>query len=259
MAKINFINALSISKVFHKRFKPKANQFNYFVNYICFDIAKIKQLKKRFFSINKFNLFSFYFKDHGLKDGANPKIWCEKILEKEGIKSKINRIFLLTHPRILGWVFNPVNFWLCLDKNSKLIACLCQVNNTFGQTHSYLVAKDDLSEIKKGEFLKTKKDFHVSPFFPVSGRYEFAFDFREEKIAIFINYFEKEEKKLVTSLITKNIKLDNKSLIKSFFKIPFSNIKIIFLIHYQALKLLVKGAKFHKLPKQKSIKLTKTK
>lgn len=246
---------LARAKVLHKRLIPRVNQFCYDVFYIGFDITKINSLKSKIFSINKFNIFSFYSKDYGAKDGSDLEKWIREILATENLNQKTQRIFLLTHPRILGYAFNPVSFWFCLNADERLIAVLAQVNNTFGETHSYLIFNQDFSEISGNQWLTAKKEFHVSPFMEVKGKYQFRFIFSGEKIAAWIDYFT-EEKTLLTSLITKNETLSNLALIKAFAAIPFVTFKVIFLIHYQALKLLLKGNKYISKPQQLQKKIT---
>ncbi|MFM8185393.1 MAG: DUF1365 family protein, partial [Alphaproteobacteria bacterium] len=129
------INSKSIffAKVFHKRLSPKINEFLYEVFYICFDISKISSLKCFFLSLNKFNIFSFYEKDHGIKDGSSIQDWAKKIFANSKAKNKIKKIFLFTHPRVLGYAFNPVSFWFGIGEDEKIYAIIAQVNNTFGE------------------------------------------------------------------------------------------------------------------------------
>jgi len=250
---------LYYAKVMHKRIDSIINQFVYNVFYICFDISKINEIKNIFLSINRFNIFSFYFKDHANKDNQDINIWIKKILQQEKIDHKVKKIFLFTHPRVFGYVFNPVSFWFCLNENDQLISVLAQVNNTFKENHSYLIKNNDHSLINENQWFETNKQFYVSPFYPVEGVYKFRFIFNQKKIAIWINYYHKE-KTLLTSVITSNKKeLNSFNLLIAFLKIPFVTSKVIFLIHYQALKLFFKKAQYHSRPKQKTPNLTNTK
>jgi hypothetical protein len=147
---------ISYADIFHKRITPKENSFSYRVFYICFDIEKISELSNKIFSVNKFNLFSFYFKDHGKKDGSSLKNWADNLFNQQGIKN-YNRIFLHTHPRILGYVFNPVSFWFALDKNDKIKAIIAQVNNTFGENHCYLIHNHNGEPIEQNQWFTSDK------------------------------------------------------------------------------------------------------
>lgn len=247
----------SYSKVMHKRLKKRENGFVYNVFNICFDITKLDSLKSKIFSVNKFNIFSFYHKDHGNRDGSSLESWIRNILKEDGIDEDVKKIYLFTYPRILGYVFNPVSFWFCLDKNENLIAVLAEVNNTFGETHSYLVRNKNLSPINPNQYFDTKKEFHVSPFFKVRGNYKFRFIFSAEKIAVWIDYFD-SKKALLTSVVTKNYHLSDAELIKAFIRIPLMTFKVVFLIHYQALKLVIKRIKYVPKPSQLKNRITKT-
>ena len=127
------------------------------------------------FSINRWNLASFYYRDHGARDGSAPLDWIRQVLRDADIDCADGEVWLQCFPRLLGYVFNPVSFWFCEDRHAKLRAILVEVNNTFGESHAYLLAHADQRPIQDGELLEARKQFHVSPFFPVEGRYRFRF------------------------------------------------------------------------------------
>ena len=157
----------------------------------------------------------------------------------------------MAHPRILGYVFNPVSFWFCVDENENLIAVLAEVNNTFGENHNYLVFNKDHSPILDSQWFKAKKEFHVSPFLPVKGNYQFRFIFNEKNCAAWVDYSIEETKKhLLTSVIAENKTFCDASLLKAFFAIPLMTFKVVFLIHWQALKIISKKIKYIKKPKK---------
>jgi len=246
---------ISFANVFHKRLTPKENAFNYQVFYICFDIEKISELSNKIFSINKFNLFSFYHKDHGKKDGSSLKDWAENIFHENGIKN-YHRIFLHTHPRILGYVFNPVSFWFALDKNDKIMAIIAQVNNTFGETHCYLIYHKNGDLIQENQWFVADKEFHVSPFYETKGQYKFRFIFNEKNIAIWIDYH-LNSKTLLTNVISKKrSKFNIFNLAMAFTAIPFLTLKIILLIHWQALKIFFKKIKYIPKPDKRNASIT---
>ena len=242
---------ICLAQVFHKRLQPSINQFSYRVFYLCFDITKTKNLRSKFLSINRFNIFSFYEKDHARRDGSSLYNWIRQILSSQNIGHKVTKIFLMTHPRILGYAFNPVSFWFCLNKKEELIAVLSEVNNTFGENHNYLVFNYDHSPIQQNQWFEADKQFHVSPFLEVKGSYKFRFIFEENKISAWIDYFaNSKEKSLLTSVNCKNIALKDSALLKQFFSIPLMTFKVVFLIHWQALKLLFKKNKYIPKPKK---------
>lgn len=248
---------IGFAKVFHARNFPKKNAFLYKVFYLLLDIDDLNSHFK-FFSINKFNLFSFFKKDHCKHNNqgfeGNIRSWISSILEKENIKA--DKIMLLSHPRVLGYVFNPVSFWFCLNDKKELIAVLAEVNNTFGEAHSYLIYNQDQSPIEANQEHFAKKEFHVSPFLKRQGKYRFRFDYSEKQIITVIDYFDEEKLVLQTSLKVDLTEVSDSKLLKSFLTIPFLTLKVIFLIHYQALKLVLKGIKYVSKPEQIKTKIT---
>ncbi len=259
MAKLsNF--SLCLADVWHKRLKPSVNIFSYRVFYLCFDIEKTHKITSKLLSWNRFNIFSFYDKDHGKRDGSSLELWIRKILSDQNLSQQTKRIFLLAHPRVFGYVFNPVSFWYCLDEKEKLIAVLAEVSNTFGENHNYLIFNQDGSQIGPNQWFEAKKNFHVSPFFEVNGSYKFRFIFNQKKVMAWINYFSDHgQKNLLTSVICKQVKPSDFLLLKQFLSIPLMTFKVVFLIHWQALKIWIKGSKYIPKPSIKAFKLTITK
>ena len=247
-------NCLYQGRVFHYRGLPKKHHFKYKVFYLYFDIIETERTFRNmpFFSIDRFNLFSFYFKDHGPKNNDNLINWVKKVLKKNRISAKVSKIFLLTYPRYLGYVFNPLSVYTCLDKNKNVLAQIYEVHNTFGQRHFYLVKN---AFDKKNHKKKIKKAFHVSPFMGMKGSYCFKSFSKKDKISIFINY-SAENENLVASFTGRAEKLSNLNLLKKFFLLPLMTLKIISGIHFEALLLFLKGMKFYKCPKEKNSNLT---
>ena len=134
------MKSLFRAKIFHKRFLPQVNKFTYSGFYIKFSLENLQELESLLFSVNKFNLFSFYEKDHGYRDGTSLEVWANDILCKAGINNFSGSVVLQAFPRVIGYVFNPVCFWYCYDKD-KLVAIICEVNNTFGESHNYVINK----------------------------------------------------------------------------------------------------------------------
>ncbi len=217
------------AKVFHKRHKPH-NVFCYKAGYILLPL--IGQFKTpKFFSIDNPNLFSFYNKDHGKRNGEQTLDWIYKKISEIGIKKdEVSQITLLTHPRCFGFVFNPVSFYFCLNFEGEPIAIIAEVNNTFSQTHSYTIYEQDLTPIVQHKVYHAKKEFFVSPFFQVEGRYEFRFFYSKEKIAVFINYFSEEMLAFETSVISSVVEFTSRNALPYI----FTTFKTILLIVFQA-------------------------
>lgn len=261
------------ARVMHKRLLPKINAFNYRVYYLSLPLSALESKDSSQvggLAINRFSLHSFYVKDHGYRDGSSLRQWAKDVLHQHG-QPLWEDITLICMPRVLGYVFNPVSFWICRDNNYAIQAVICEVNNTFGQTHTYLCLAPnktdtpDSSEqmmpppISSQSWLVADKCFHVSPFLPRIGEYHFRFDIQADSAYINIDYYENAETKtLLTSLKGDFVPLTRKNRLNAFFTSPLVTLKAIVLIHYQAIKIVAKKIPFIKLPKQLSPNHTKT-
>ena len=231
--------------VWHERLKPFKHSFRYKVFFLKFPLSKLDQLQCSLFSINRFNLFSFYYSDY--LDGQSQKLdeSIRMYVRAAGLKAE-GEIILQTFPRILGYVFNPVSFWEIYKPDGQLEGILAEVNNTFGDRHFYLM--DETSAI-------CSKEFHVSPFFDRKGFYKFHFS----QMKTHIDYYENQESCLFKSSVTETQEHDfnDTILLKLFFSYPLMNIMVMVRIHWQALRLFFKKATFYKRPQPITPTLTK--
>ena len=231
--------------VIHKRFKPKIHYFKYKVFSLLIDLSELENLSKKikFFSYNKFNLVSFYEKDHGNRDGSSLVSWVKKNLENNNINSENVKIKLLCYPRILGYVFNPLSVFYIYNIDEKLICILYEVKNTFGEQHTYIFKVDNDQNLYQHN---CSKKFHVSPFIEMNCKYFFRLLKPGEKISVIIDQYQTDEKILYASQDGQRVDFNTKELIKSYLKHPLMTFKIILAIHFEAFKLWIKGIKFIK-------------
>lgn len=248
--------------VMHKRVQPKVNQFKYSIYYISLPLSKINhKIENKFFKYNKFGFLSFYNKDHGYRNDTSIFEWVEDIFKQCDTAKPDGEIVLVTMPRVLGYVFNPVSFFYCYDKDQNLCAVICEVNNTFGETHSYLcLAPDTKTHISDDDILEGQKMFHVSPFIERTGKYKFRFSQKKEDLGVWINLFDDYNAPfLMTAVSGKMAEFNDTNTRKAFFRYPLITFKAIYLIHWQAIKLIMKGIKYIPRPLQLKNKITKTK
>jgi len=231
-------------KVIHRRFKPKEHYFKYKVFSLLIDIDELEIIQKKIkiFSYNKFNIISFFDIDHGPRDGTPIKDWVIDNLKKIGINNEKIQIKLFCYPRIFGYVFNPLSIFFIYDQNSKLISILYEVKNTFGEQHTYVFKTNDDKIITNN----CTKKFHVSPFINMECQYYFRVLKNSEKISIIIDQNDNEGKLLYASQDGKAKDFNEKNLIISYISHPLMTLKIIAAIHYEALKLWLKGIKIIK-------------
>ena len=232
-------------QVIHKRFKPKEHFFRYKVFSLLIDLSEIHLLKKelKLFSYNKFNILSFHDIDHGPRDGTSLVDWVKNNLKNNNIDTNEIKIKLLCYPRIWGYVFNPLSVFFVYDKNSNLISILYEVKNTFGEQHTYVFRID-----KDTQYFEhtCKKKFHVSPFIEMNCVYYFKILKPENKLSVVINQNDESGKILFASQDGVKKFLNNRNLLTSYLSHPLMSFKIIGAIHFEALKLWLKGIKLVK-------------
>ena len=231
-------------KVIHRRFKPKEHYFKYSVFSLLIDLDELEDIQKEIsiFSYNKFNIISFFDKDHGERDSSSLKNWVYSNLKTLGIEEEV-KIKLLCYPRIFGYVFNPLSIIFVYDKNSKLIAILYEVKNTFGEQHTYVFKVEGQNKLIQNN---CSKKFHVSPFIEMDCNYFFRILNPEQKLSVVIDQYDQEGKILFASQDGERSDLTSKNLMNSYLKHPLMTFKIISAIHFEAFKLWIKGIRFIK-------------
>ena len=234
-------------EVTHTRFKPVKHFLNYKTFSLFIDLDEIEQLDKSIsiFSHNKFNIFSFYNKDHGDRDGNCLKKWVISNLQKYKIEGNISKIKILCYPRIFGYVFNPLSIFYCYE-NDKLKSIFYEVKNTFNEQHTYIFKIKDGEEIKQ----KCKKKFYVSPFMDMETFYNFKLIDPNQRLSVMIKQTDAEGTVLTATQIGYKKEFNFKQLLINFFKYPLMTLKIISSIHFEALLLWKKGAIYRKRNKK---------
>lgn len=243
---------LCTGTVSHARFvgrnSPTAHHFVYPLFFLALPLSTLHRAGNHWFGVERARVLSLRYRDHGAHDGAPPEAWVRALLATEGIAAADGEIVLQTFPRIFGFVFNPVSFWFCHDRTGALRAVLCEVRNTFGDHHNYLVAHADQRPIYAQDSLTARKVFHVSPFFPVSGEYRFRFDLSSRRRRVNIDYWQDGERVLATVLDGAPQMLTSKAIRGALFRQPLLTLGVVWRIHWQALQLWRKRAVFHSRP-----------
>ena len=234
-------------EVNHTRFKPVKHFLNYKTFSLFIDLDEIEQLDKSIsiFSHNKFNIFSFYNKDHGDRDGKCLKKWVISNLQKYKIEGNISKIKILCYPRIFGYVFNPLSIFYCYE-NDKLKSIFYEVKNTFNEQHTYIFKIKDGEEIKQ----KCKKKFYVSPFMDMETFYNFKLIDPNQRLSVMIKQTDAEGTVLTATQTGDKKEFNFKQLLINFFRYPLMTLKIISSIHFEALLLWKKGAIYRKRDKK---------
>ena len=230
----------------HGRTGAVANSFRYSVDYVLLD-AEAEVKGPRLFRRNGRGITSLWDGDHGGAPGQGRGApWVRDVLSARRLP-RPSRIRLLTQPRVLGFVFNPVSFWLCEDDRGTLYCVIAEVTNTFGDRHSYLCCRDDMGPIGPDTQVSVTKIMHVSPFQPVEGRYDFRFDIAPDRIGIRIDY-DRDKGGVIATLTGQLEPLSDRGILSMLVRRPLGSVRVLALIHWQALKLWAKGAKYRTRP-----------
>ncbi|MEQ8405403.1 MAG: DUF1365 domain-containing protein [Oceanicaulis sp.] len=230
----------------HERRAPFFHRFKYRIASLLIDLDRIGEAGQAspLFSVERFNLFSFYGHDHGARDGSDLKAWARARFEEAGIETGAGSIRLLCAPRVLGYVFNPLSIYFAEGADGRLSGVIYQVHNTFGDAHAYVAPASG----GRRERQDAEKVFHVSPFFDVAGRYEFTLREPDEKFRLSILKQREDGPDLLATMAMKRRALTTANLAGLFASQPFSTLKTISAIHFEAVKLWMKGAKYHSRP-----------
>ena len=241
-------------RVMHARLRPFVHRFVYRV--FCLRLrldqpAELARSNSWLFGIEHARPVSFWARDHGARDGTDLLQWLTGVLDASEVHFERGAVWLQCFPRVFGYVFNPVSFWLIYDKEGTLRAMLAEVNNTFGQRHQYLLTAPNLEPIQASTKLSCKKVFHVSPFCAVQGRYQFELDERAGQPRLAIDYFDSEQEQaplLRTAIVVQSQPLRTRALLLALLGMPMMTFGVMLRIHIQAFKLWRRGAKYRTKP-----------
>jgi hypothetical protein len=237
----NLNSAVYEGRVMHCRLKPRQHRFAYRVFWLLLDLDEIDTIggSLKLFSRNRFNLFSFHDTDYGAGEERTLRGHVEGHLLSTGIDCRGGRITLFSMPRILGYAFNPLAIYFCHRPAGDLAAILYEVNNTFGERHSYLIPVEGICD--RAIRQECIKEFYVSPFMDMAMRYVFRVAPPNDRIRVTIIGLDSEGPIITAALTADRRKLTDAALVAAFFRFPFLTLKVIIAIHIEAARLWLKG------------------
>lgn len=247
--------ALCEGSVAHRRLSPRRHAFAHRVFFLRIPLSRLAEVGNRWLSRGGRNLLSLDPRDYGPRDGSDLAAWARERFAAAGVRDANGEIVLQTFPRVLGYVFNPITLWFAHDQGGALRAALCEVSNTFGERHDYVVAHADGRPIVAGDRLRARKVLHVSPFCAVTGHYEFRFGARGNRCFTAIDYFADGDLRdappaqpgavrpaptIATSISGRAVPLTANAVLSVFFRYPLFTLSVMARIHWHALRLWLK-------------------
>lgn len=240
--------ALYVGDVMHARTRPRRHALRYRMYALLLDLDRLDAInaRLRLFSVGGFNLFSFHTKDRGDGSGRDLAAQVRGHLDAAGIDHGNGPIRLLTMPRLLGWAFNPLSVYFCHGADGTLQAVLWEVDNTFGQRHAYLIPVTGESDGQIEQHCD--KAFYVSPFMDMGLHYTFRFHAPADTTDITIDVSDSEGLMLRAHQKMARAALSDRTLLKLFFSLPFLTLRVVGGIHWEALKIWLKGVRLRPRP-----------
>lgn len=236
---------LYVGEVMHMRLRPFRHQFRYRVFTALLNIDALESAESRLMKVDRFGLFSFHRKDHGPRDGSALRPWAERLLRQAGRPAPA-RITLLSMPRLLGYAFNPLSVFFCEDADGRLESVIYEVKNTFGDQIPYVLAAEPGADGAVRH--EQGKAMFVSPFIGMDQTYRFTIRPPDERLAIRIRQHDAEGDWLIATQNGRARALTDGALARLTFTHPLAAFKVIAAIHWQALRLWLKGARFTRYP-----------
>lgn len=247
--------AIIVGSVAHERFRPASHRFTYPLFCLRIPLNELAEVRQHL-AVNRRGIISFRERDHGARDGSSLLLWITQLLRDESVIAEAEQpnVSLHTFPRMFGYVFNPVSFWVCSHGNGDVFAVLVEVNNTFGQSHRYLLANESGTAIESGQWLTATKQLHVSPFNEVKGGYRFRFHFSQDRWLARIDYADEgyagvSDDDNARTLLHTHISgvaqpLTRANLQRAALRFPLQSLAVVARIHWHALRLFVKRVPF---------------
>jgi DUF1365 family protein len=243
---------LHAGRVSHVRHAPFLHRFAYRIWMLSVNLDRIDAAGSALFGHNRFAVISLHDRDHGPRDGSDLAGWVRAALARAGMPEFGASIRFMAIPRVFGWAFNPIAFYFCRDAAGRLGAVLHQVKNTFGDQHGYLLPVEMGPAAPALIRQQTGKRLHVSPFFDLQGGYRFAFrapSFQPGgRFDLSLRYGQEHAPRLTATMTLATVRATNPAILRELIQQPFMPVKVYAAIHWQALRLWLRGAVFHPTP-----------
>jgi hypothetical protein len=235
--------SLYFGDVMHARLKPVGHRFSYRVMSLLIDLDRLDEANRQcqLFGVNRAALYSFHEADHGERDGSSLRAYAQGRAREHGISLTGGRVWLLCYPRLLGYTFNPLSVYFCNGADGALALVIYEVRNTFGQMQSYVLPVRPGDITAAGVRQEQDKLFYVSPFVEMATRYRFRISPPGEEVRLRILEVDAEGPLLAATFSGRRRALTTRTLLRAFVTLPLLTLKIIGAIHWEALRLWLRG------------------
>lgn len=237
-------------RIFHRRFTPQPHAFRYRLFHLCIDLDELPQLHRRLrlFSVNRRNLFAFHETDYlsSTLPASEPGKALIPTLKQRVLALSAHhgvhlgsdaRVELVTLPRIAGYLFNPVSFYFCYDRDGQLRIGFAEVTNTFREVKAYPIpASSESGQLRA----RMPKHFYVSPFSAVDLEFEFKLHPPRTALRLQVETFSANTHVVHSHVASSQCALTDRRLAWFMIKYPLATLQVIFLIHWEALRLWAK-------------------
>ena len=237
--------ALYVGDVMHARLKPMGHRFSYRVISLLIDLDRLAEADRQspLFGVNRAALYGFREADHGRRDGSSLRAHAQACAAERGIDLTGGRVLLLCYPRLLGYTFNPLSVYFCYRADGELALLIYEVRNTFGEIHPYVLPVTPANVSGTGVRQQQDKLFYVSPFIEMAMRYHFRVRPPDQRVQLRILETDREGPLLAATFNGSHRKLNTRELLRAFVALPLVTFKIMAAIHWEALRLWLKGAR----------------
>jgi DUF1365 family protein len=244
------VSAIYRGQVVHTRFRPVRHRLRQKMLWLLLDLDELPNLSRRLrlFSLNRLNLMDFRDRDHGTGSNVPLRMQIEQHLREAGMEPDGGPIRVLCMPRLLGTVFNPLSVFFCYRVDGRLLALLYEVNNTFGERHSYLIPVAEADARGPVVRQSCSKQFHVSPFMDMSMTYHFRVTLPEERAMVAIEARDACGAVIVATYVGTRYALTDVGLLRAFIAQPLLAAQVLGRIHWEALRLWRKGLRLRSKP-----------
>ena len=241
----NAAAALYFGDVMHARLKPIGHRFSYRVMSLLVDLDRLDAADRqsRLFGVNRAALYSFNEADHGERDGSALRSYAQRCAAERGIDLTGGRVLLLCYPRLLGYTFNPLSAYFCYRADGELALMIYEVRNTFGDIHAYVLPVKPGESSDAGVRQAQEKLFYVSPFIEMAMRYHFRVSPPGDSVKLRILETDRDGPLLAATFNGRRRALTTAALLWSFCSLPLVTLKIVAAIHWEALRLWLKGVR----------------